>query len=209
VVSLREEYRDLDGNGTNEIQVGAAYLFEKDLGGTNNWGEVKKLVASDAAANDGFGTSVALSGTTVVIGAEFENHDGNGDGSDDADVGAAYIFERDQGGPNAWGEVKKLLGSNGLINDQFGSGVAISGDVIAVGAVEKTVGQITPGAVYLFGRNQGGANTWGEVKMLLASDGEDFDRFGRSVALSGTTLVVGAPEDDDNGEDAGSVYVLE
>ncbi len=209
VVGAVFDLRDTDGNGTEEFDVGAAYIFEKDQGGVNNWGEVKKLIASDGGQADRFGGSLAIAGTTVVVGAPAERHDADGILGDELSVGAAYIFEKDQGGPNAWGEVKKLVASDDTLGDEFGTAVAISGDVIAIGASEKRVGQLNPGAAYLFERNQGGANTWGEAKQLLASDGEDFDRFGSAVAISGTTVVVGAPEDDDNAEDAGSVYVFE
>jgi FG-GAP repeat len=209
VVGAVFDIRDTDGNGTEEFDVGAAYIFQKDQGGVNTWGEVKKLLASDGGQADRFGQSLAIAGTTVVVGAHDETHDADGIAGDELFVGAAYIFEKDQGGPNAWGEVKKLVASDDTKGDEFGTAVAMSGDVIAVGASKKLIGQINPGAVYLFGRNQGGANTWGEVGKLLASDGEDFDRFGQAVAISGTTVVVGAPQDDDNGEDSGSVYVLE
>ncbi len=209
VVGAVFDLRDTDGNGTEEFDVGAAYLFQKDQGGVNTWGEVKKLVASDGSQADRFGQSLAIAGTTVVVGAPAERHDADGIAGDELAVGAGYIFEKDQGGTNTWGEVKKLVASDDTQSDKFGAEVAISGDVIAVGAEQKSVGQINPGAVYLFERNKGGTNTWGEVRQLLASDGEDFDRFGRAVAISGTTVVVGAPEDADNGEDAGSVYVFE
>ena len=160
---------------------GAAYIFQRDQGGTDNWGEVKKLTASDAEAGDRFGLSVALSGDTTLVGAHF-----NGAG------GAAYIFQRDQGGTDNWGEVKKLLASDAQASDNFGWSVAVSGDTAIVGAFgEGAVGSVT-GAAYVYKRNEGGVDNWGEVKKLLASDPTHGAKFGYSVALSGDTAVVGA-----------------
>jgi FG-GAP repeat len=160
---------------------GAAYLYQKDATGT--WQFVKKLVASDRARDDYFGGSVAISGDTVVVGAY----------GDDIDQGSAYIFERDQGGANTWGQVKKLLASDGAEDDSFGGLVAISGDTVVVGAMFDDIGtNINQGSAYLFQRDKGGANTWGRVKKLLASDRAEGDYFGSSVAISGDTVVVGA-----------------
>ena len=176
---------------------GSAYLFERDQGGAGNWGEVKKLTASDGAAGDKFGQSVALSGDTALVGVRFD--DDNGD-----DSGSAILFERDQGGVGNWGQVKKLTASDGAAEDRFGYSVAISGDTVLVGAIFDDPN----GSAYLFERDQGGAGNWGEVKQLTTSDGAADDRFGCAVALSGDTALVGAREDDDDGEDSGSAYIF-
>ena len=178
----------------------SAYIFERDQGGTNNWGEVKKLLTKP---NNGFGYSVAISGSTVVIGAD--DDDDNGDSS-----GSVYIFEQDKGGTNNWGKVKKILASDGADGDNLGLHVAISGSTVVVSAIFDDDHGRTSGSAYMFERDEGGINNWGEVKKLLASDGAAGDFFGVSVAISGDTVVIGASLDDnDNGEISGSVYIYQ
>ncbi|MCH7488604.1 MAG: FG-GAP repeat protein [Chloroflexi bacterium] len=188
-----------DAGGSN---AGAAYVFQRDQGGANNWGELTKLTASDAQAFDFFGTSVAASGDIVVVGARFEDAGGSG-------AGAAYVFQRDQGGTGNWGQVKKLTASDAQAGDFFGSSVAVSGDTAVVGAWFEDAGGSDAGAAYVFQRDQGGANNWGEVKKLLASDAQDFDQFGYSVAVSGDTAVIGARWEDAGGAYAGAAYVFQ
>ena len=99
--------------------------------------QTKKLLASDAAVGDGFGGSVSVSGDTAIVGAHFK----------DGGAGAAYIFSRNQGGTNNWGQIKKLLASDGVANDYFGNSVSISGDTAIVGAEyddDKGSGQVLP-----------------------------------------------------------------
>jgi hypothetical protein len=178
---------------------GAAYVFERNQGGANNWGEVKKLTASDAAEQDQFGYSVALSGDTALVAARLEDAGG-------ADAGAAYVFERNQGGANNWGEVKKLTASDAQAGDQFGWSIAVSGDTAVVGAALYRQG-IWAGAAYVFDRNEGGLDNWGQVEQLTASDASSLDSFGYSVALGGDTAFVGAPGSQQIA--GGAVYAFE
>ena len=187
-----------DDVGSNS---GAAYLFERNVGGADNWGEMKKLTASDAAGGDNFGNSVAISSDTVVVGANRDDDDGSSSGS-------AYLFERNVGGADNWGEVKKLSASDAAQGDVFGSSVAISGDTAVVGAENKADVGFQSGAAYLFERNTGGADNWGEVKKLSAFDADATDVFGNSVAVNGNTIVVGALLDNDDGADSGSAYIF-
>ena len=177
---------------------GEAWLFERDAGGTDNWGEVGKLIGSDPT--DLFGDSLAIAGDTAFVGARLEDEAGN-------DAGAVYVFERDQGGAGNWGEVKKLIGSDTDANDEFGASVAVSADTLVVGAKFADLGLPPPGAAYVFERNQGGAGNWGEVKKLTASDADWLDRFGVSVSVDGDTIVVGAGQEDEAAANAGAVYV--
>ncbi len=190
-----------DAGGSN---AGAAYIFQRNQGGPNNWGEVTKLTASDAQAGDQFGTSVAISGDTAIVGANAEDAGGAG-----GRAGASYIFQRNQGGPDNWGEVTKLTASDAQAFDFFGSSVAISGDTVVVGAILGDAGAFDAGAAYIFERNQGGPNIWGQVTKLLASDAQIDDFFGWSVAVSGDTAVVGAVFEDAGGASAGAAYVFE
>jgi hypothetical protein len=180
---------------------GSAYIFSRNRDGVDNWGEVKKLTASDAAEGDHFGVSVAISGDTVVVGA---------DGNDDAGTssGSAYIFSRNRDGVDNWGEVKKLTASDAAEGDHFGVSVAISGDTVVVGAHGNDDAGTNSGSAYIFSRNSGGADNWGEVKKLTASDAAEGDLFGYSVAISGDTVVVGAYFSDDAGSESGSAYIF-
>jgi hypothetical protein len=179
---------------------GAAFIFQRHHGGTNNWGEVKKLQAFDAQAVDYFGQSVGISGDTAVIGiwpAKGPN------------PGAAYVFQQDRGGTNNWGLVKRIVPADLQNGDEFGWSVGISGDTIAVGARYEDQAGSNAGAAYVFERDAGGVDNWGEVKKLVASDGETSDRLGQSVAVDGDTVLAGATHDADAGFVSGAAYVFE
>ena len=151
-----------------------------------NYAELK-LVASDAAAGDDFGYSVAIDGNTVVIGAT-----GAGTG------GAVYVLRTTDGGAT-YVEVAKLTASDAASNDSFGGSVAIDGDTIVVGAQYAGTG----GAAYVYRTSDGGA-TYVEVAKLTAADAAQNDQFGESVAIDGATVVVGAYGKDSS---TGAVYV--
>lgn len=181
---------------------GAAYVFFRNEGGENNWGQVAKLTASDAESGDQFGWSVTIDGDTVVVGANVE--DGSG-----VDCGAAYIFDRNQGGDDNWGEVKKLTASDTQNGDFFGYSVAIDGDYVVVGALAKSGGGIYRGAAYIYGRNEGGDDNWGEAMVLTSSDPQDFDYFGGSVAIDGNYILVGAGGKWGDGFYRGAAYIFD
>lgn len=187
-----------DDHGHNS---GSAYIFERNTGGDDNWGEVAKLTASDSADDDVFGNHVEINGDTMVVGANLADAPGK-------DSGAAYIFERNAGGPDNWGEVAKLIASDSEADDWLGGWVDINGDTVVVSTTFDNVGGTDSGSAYIFNRNTGGADNWGEVTKLTASDGVDQDWFGFTAEVSGDTVVIGAPLDDDNNTDSGSVYVF-
>jgi len=186
-------------NAENGSESGAAYVFARNQGGADNWGEVTKLTASDGSTYDYFGKSVSISGDKIVAGAYGDDDNGSISGS-------AYVFERNQGGADNWGEVAKLTASDGVADDRFGYSVSISGDTVAVGAVGS---DSHSGSAYVFERNTGGADSWGETARLTASDRSSSELFGWSVSISVDKIVVGALEDDDNGSNSGSTYVFE
>jgi hypothetical protein len=188
-----------DDKGTSS---GSAYLFARNQGGADNWGETKKLTASDGATGDLFGYAVSISGDTIVVGSYEEDDKGT-------DSGSAYVLERNQGGADNWGEVKKLTASDGAGGDSFGVAVSVSDDTIVVGAYLDDDKGTDSGSTYVFERDQDGTDNWGQVKKLTASDGADSDYFGVVVSISGGTIVVGAPYDDDKGTDSGSAYVFQ
>ena len=187
-----------DVNGTNS---GAAYIFSRELGGLDGWGQVTKLVASDAAADDLFGVSVDISGDYAVVGAVAE--DGAGTGR-----GAAYIFYRNQGGADSWGQVKKLTASAAADNDGFGFAIALEGDTLIVGADGEDGDGTDEGAAYIFYKDQGGADNWGPVVRLVAGDPDDVDQFGYSIDLSGDVAVIGSPGENGTGSNRGAAYIF-
>jgi hypothetical protein len=170
---------------------GSAYVFRTFNGGAT-YPQVAKLTASDAAAYDNFGISVAIDGATVVIGARNDDDAGSGSGS-------AYVFRTSDGGAS-YGQVVKLTASDAAAGDWFGYSVAIDGGTIVVGAYGDAS---FTGAVYVF-RTSDGGTSYDQVAKLTASDAASSDYFGGSVAIDGATVVVGAYVD----YPGGSTYVF-
>ena len=187
-----------DNQGANS---GLAYIFSRHQNGSNTWGQVTELAANDGAAFDQFGVAVAIANDTVVIGA-------NNDSDQGTFSGAAYIFQRNQGGAGAWGQVAKLTANDGVNFDDFGTAVAISGDIVVVGAHFADAQGASSGSAYVFSRNQGGANAWGQVAKLLANDGVANARFGTTVAVSGDNAVIGAPGHSNPLFNIGAAYIF-
>jgi hypothetical protein len=179
------------------------------------------LKASNADANDQFGSSVAIDGDTIVVGAPGEASSASGSEADDSApaAGAAYVFTRSGG---VWTQEAYLKASNAEADDQFGCSVAIDGDTIVVGAYQEdssASGGETDnnasdaGAAYVFTRSGG---VWTQQAYLKASNAEASDKFGFSVGISGDTVVVGAygeasgsgVETDNSASEAGAAYVF-
>jgi len=182
--------------GKAGLDQGAAYVFERDLGGPEAWGQAAKLVASDGTFFDLFGVAVAISVDTIVVTTANDDDLGSKSGS-------AYVFERDAGGSDSWGEVAKLTADDGMADDVFGTAVAIYGDTIVVGAVGDDDLASESGAAYVFERDEGGAGSWGQVAKILADDGALTDRFGGEISIDGDTIAVGVQ----GGDPDGSVYI--
>ncbi|HUT91939.1 MAG TPA: FG-GAP repeat protein [Thermoguttaceae bacterium] len=176
---------------TPESGAGSAYVFERQANG--NWSQVAKLLAEDGSAYDNFGYSVAISGDYVVVGAPYDG------------PGSAYVFERQ---PNAtWPQVQKLTASDAQAGDEFGRSVAISADVIVVGAwCDDDLGWAS-GSAYVFERATEG--TWSEAAKLLPSDGHFLMDFGYSVAVSPDLTLIGALGADGQVQSSGAAYVFE
>jgi len=193
-VSIDGEYAIIgafydDDNGDTS---GSAYIFKRD--GTA-WTEQAKLLASDGAADDRFGRSVSISGDYAIIGAHYD--DDNGEHS-----GSAYVFNRSG---SAWTEQAKLLASDGAASDYFGHSVSIDGEYAIVGAFGDDDNGEHSGSAYIFKRD---GTAWTEQAKLLASDGAADDLFGHSVSISGDYAIIGAYYDDDNGDWSGSAYIF-
>jgi formylglycine-generating enzyme len=131
--------------GTNYFQ-GGGYVFERNQGGVGNWGQVRKLTASDGMAYDSFGHSIAIAADFIVVGAE--GTAGHGYGSS---PGSAYVFQQDQGGADNWGQTDKLTPYDGAAHDGFGHSVAAQTNVIVAGSYYHYVGaNYSQGAAYVF-----------------------------------------------------------
>jgi len=153
---------------------GAAYVFNR-IG--NEWVQTAKLAADDGANGDQFAFNLAIMGNQVVVGARRAS----------SRTGAAYVFEST---PSGWIEVQKLTASDGQKQDEFGQGVAITGDFLAISAWRAKIdGNSGQGAVYLFRR---AGQQWVEADKFAASDGAAGDQLGHSLSAHGDTIIAGA-----------------
>lgn len=184
------------------LLVAVSGLANAEPGGLEPITEVARLTASDGAEGDIFGYSVSISGDTLIAGAF-----GDGDSGDKS--GSVYVFEREPGGLSGWVQVAKLTASDGAEWDHLGWAVSISGDTVVAGAHFDADAGASSGSAYLFERPGTGWEDMTETTKLTASDAASGDLFGYAVAIDGDTVVVGAFEDDDHGQDSGSVYLFE
>jgi hypothetical protein len=173
---------------------GSAYVFVRS--GTT-WTQQQKLLATDGSKSDVFGCAVSVSGDTAVVGAY-------GDSSGGLFTGSAYVFERLG---TTWVQQQHLFASDHTSFDDFGFSVSISGDVAAIGADRANApGATLAGAAYVFVRS---GSTWVEQQKLAAPDAAPEDRFGFSVSVSSSTVLVGAIDDDTpSGTSTGSAHVF-
>lgn len=181
--------------GSNLAQ-GAVYVYTRTLG---TWYLAQKVTASDGAAQDSFGESVAIGRATALIGAygaTVSGHPGQG---------AAYIFTNSHGSLT---ETQKLTADDGETYANFGNAVALDGSHALIGADVSTVGNNTSqGKAYIF-TDLGG--NWSQAATLVASDGTTDDFFGAALALDGPTALVSTPHPTINGNSyQGAAYFYE
>jgi esterase/lipase superfamily enzyme len=169
-----------------DSNIGSAYIFNVTTGQ-----QLQKLTSSDAAADDQFGYSVAISGNYAIVGAWLDDDGG-------AVSGSAYIFNVTTGQ-----QLQKLTANDAAVADKFGESVAISGNYAIVGTRYDDDGGNESGSAYIFN-----VTTGEQLHKLTASDAYANDYFGFSVAISGNYAIVGAYQDDDNGTDSGSAYIF-
>ena len=169
---------------------GAAYVFTKPSGGWVSTSDAARLTAPDDASVTWFGTSVAVSGDTVVVGAPGHRYRPWEETSR-----AAYVFTKPNDGWSDTSEAVELTAPDGSRNDQFGHSVAVSGDTVVVGAYLADLNDDEEdfGAAYVFTKPSGGWEDTSDSVRLTAPDGAEGREFGRSVSVSGDTLVIGAP----------------
>ena len=174
-----------NGGGDNGYFSGSAYVF--DYNGVQ-WTQTQKLTASDGASSDNFGKVVSLTDNRLLIGAYRNINTGRG---------AAYVFDLVG---TTWVESQKLTV---LDSDEFGDNLYISGDRAIVTDSRDDQTARDAGAVYIFDYD---GTSWLQTHKLIADDGESYDKFGTSVHMYNSSIVVGAKYDNLS---AGSVYVYE
>lgn len=172
---------DMGGNS------GSVYLFDTTTGT-----QTMKLLPLDGDVADGFGSSVAISGTTVLVGTFSDDDLGDGSGS-------AYLFDSTTGV-----QIAKLLAADGDTNDMFGFSVALKGNTAVIGAPGDACGMFNCGSVYLFDTTTGS-----QIGKLVASDASPNATFGWSVSTDGNSVLVGAPGDDAPAINSGSAYLFD
>lgn len=177
-----DDYPPLDNSG-------AAYVFIRT--GTT-WTQQAKLLASDGVAGDWFGYSISLVGDTALVAAPGKN----------SYTGSAYVFTRTG---TTWTQEAKLLASDGKTGYNFGLSVSLSGDTALIGRWANGLSTNDSGSAYVFTRT---STTWTQQKELVGSDSRPGDSFGYSVSLNGDTAIVGASNDDDNGNYSGTAFVF-
>ncbi|WP_421800248.1 T9SS type A sorting domain-containing protein [Haliscomenobacter sp.] len=217
-----------DQSNNSAFNAGAAYVFVRS---GSTWSQQAYLKASNTEAGDIFGYSVAISGETIVVGANGESSNAtgvNGDQSNNNAIysGAAYVFVRSG---VAWSQQAYLKASNTEANDGFGYSVAIAEETIVVGANAESSNATgingdqsnntaaNAGAAYVFVRS---GSIWSQQAYLKASNTNKGDWFSRSLAISGETIVVGAwfessnaigvngNQSDNTAANAGAAYVF-
>ena len=180
-----------DAIGTTFLnEAGSATIFEQDS--TGNWSETKELLAADRDEGDFLGCSVALQGTTAVVGA-YKKRVGW------IEVGAAYVYERSSG---AWPQRQKLISADHSSYDYFGEAIAISGNKLVISAPGSSFGLNTSqsnkvsraGGVYVFEQPRfgGWVGGWTEKQKLIASDRAANDHFGHTVGISEENIFIGS-----------------
>jgi choice-of-anchor B domain-containing protein len=155
---------------------GRVFLYTASDDGS--WTETGRLQAADGEVGDGFGSSIAVDGSTLVVGA--------------SSSGAAYVFTRDGG---SWAQAARLTPSDSL--EGFGTSLALEGDRLVVSGASR---RGTGGAV-VFARQ--GDGSWTQTATLVGDDVRPGERFGVTVEMHGDHVFVGAP-----GKDGGSVYAF-
>ncbi len=204
VVGARND--DFDVNDANFVlNAGAAYIYEKNSGGADNWGLVKKIAPAIRELADSFGFSVAVEGDLIVVGAPGERQDAS-ELVPLSYTGAAYIYGKDHGGAGNWGQVRKIAPTVRAEYDWFGADVDISGNNIIVGAPfededEQEVNHISyAGAAYIFSKDEGGTESWGQVRKLTATTRTSDAWFGNSVTISNNFAAVGSSYESFDGQ---------
>jgi len=165
------------------ISKNAVYFYTRS---GSTWGSEQKKTSSDAAAEDNFGFNLDLTDNYAIVGAP--NNDDAGSSS-----GSAYIFAQSGG---TWTQQAKLTASDAATVDLFGSAVALTDLYAVVGAPNDDDAGSESGSAYVYARS---GSSWGSEVKITASDAGAGDYFGKSVAINGDYIIVGANEENNQG----------
>ncbi len=171
---------------------GSVYVFRHN---GSSWVQSQKLVASDGAAGDNFGSAVSLDGDSAFVGAM-------GDSDVAPYAGSAYVF-RFNG--QSWVQSQKLLPQNVSNAAGFGKSISVSSGYAVIGCYQDDTRGSDAGAAFVYGFN---GSSWVQNAKLTALDGGAYQLFGYAVSLSGSRMIIGAPKDDDRGLMSGSAYIF-
>ena len=183
--------REGRGNGGGSVgsETGNAYIFFRNEGGEDNWGEAQRLTPSSHADLRYFGSSVAISETTIAVTSTYSVH----------------IFEKT--GDSDWEETR-VIGRPENSDAFYGSGLAVHGDVVVVGANSRDSSSSARGEVAIYERNFGGEGAWGRSQLLTAPSPNNNDRFGVEIAAEGDRILIGCTNDTGTGTDnPGAAYL--
>ena len=186
-------YRSVNG----QSYAGTVYVFVRS---GRTWKRQAEFEDPSPAANEDFGASLALSGNTAAVGLPYKSVNGN------TDAGAVYLYQRSG---TTWSAPVELTAADGATSDLFGAdGLALSGHTLLVGAIGRTVaGHTFCGAVYVF---TGSGLAWTQSTRIDDPNAVTGDSFGIATAVSGGTVLIGAPSQTVGGlAGAGAAYVFE
>ena len=178
------------------VSAGAVHVFLRD-NEEGVWKETQKLTASNGAASNFFGASVAVNGDIAFVGARGATPRGNFSG-------AVYVFAR--GTDGIWTEVQILNADDGAAGNFFGWSLTLTDALALIGARGNGDDPNFAGAAYVFARGEAGQ--WTQRQKLMATDAAGGDGFGFSVALVGETILIGAPGENEKGSLAGAAYLF-
>ncbi len=209
-LAVGNSLNDYGATFQDEVEdAGAVYVFEKD---GNSFVQKAKLLAADRTEKVEFGNDVALSGNTLVVGNYLNSTNANGQQTLSA-AGAVYVFRKSG---NTWSQSQKLVATDRVEAGLFGVSVALDGSTLVVGSsfIDTDSYGESPvdgaGAAYVFKET---GNSFTQNVKINAADRSESEQFGQAVALSGTTVLVGSPRNDIDGntfkKDAGAAYVFE
>jgi hypothetical protein len=182
-----------DSNGASS---GAVHVYRRDTDGAT-FSHSQKLVGDSIGAGDRFGLSVAISGTTIIVGSPYDDDEGT-------DAGAVYVFEESTTA-QSFNQVAKFKG--GTAGGRLGFAVAINGSRFVAASDKDSANGASSGSAIIYKRDVG---NWAEEKKLLPSDGSANSYFGSAAAISGNKVAIGARGARPGSRaDAGQIYVFE
>jgi len=189
-------------NVDTEDDAGAVYLFKRESDSTDDISQIAKLTASNLGKEDWFGHSISIDGDYIIVGAY-------GEDSENDNAGAIYLFKRKSDTKDDTSQIAMILIHNSRKYDYFGYSVAISGDYILAGAYGEDTTANGAGTAYLFKRESDSEDDITLLKAIQVKEPHAKDYFGKSVAMDGTYMVIGAySEDAEDIVDSGTAYLF-